>query len=554
MTSSNRNFERAGPEPLADRRRADDVRHGDGHDPLGAGRRRHARVIAAVRHEPGVGIRTPCPPRDRAVTILDRMGNDPGWSSVASGWDVPDAYVARDRRRALAAGLDLPDRVSGAALFADVSGFTPLAATLSAELGAERGPEELTACLNRVFHAVIERLDAFGGEVIYFSGDAITCWLDGDDGSRAVACALAMQEVMEDVGAHDARPGGSEVRLGMKVAIAVGAARRFVVGDPALQLLDVLAGRLVDDLAAAEQHARRGEVVLDESALEALGDGVVLGERRRDPASGREVAVVAGLRSAREEGPVDEVDPLPEDLVRPWLLPAVYERLRTGRGEFLAELRPGGAAVPALRRHRLRRGRPGRRTAGRLHAPGAARARRPRRQPAAARARRQGREPVRRLRLAALARGRRRPRRRRRARAARPGRRHGRARALHRRHARPPAQRHVRPLDAPHLRLPRRRREPRRAADVGRAAGAIYVEQAVHDAAGEAFAWESLPPFAGQGPRGARPRLRRDAASRGALSRRVRHEGPMVGRARRARGARGGRWPGRWSAAAASSA
>ena len=37
--------------------------------------------------------------------------------------------------------------------------------------------------------------------------------------------------------------------------------------------------------------------------------------------------------------------PLPEDLVRPWILPAVYERLRTGRGEFLAELRP---AIPVF--------------------------------------------------------------------------------------------------------------------------------------------------------------------------------------------------------------
>ena len=35
-----------------------------------------------------------------------------------------------------------------------------------------------------------------------------------------------------------------------------------------------------------------------------------------------------------------EPPPLPEELVRPWLLPAVYERLTTGRGEFLAELRP----------------------------------------------------------------------------------------------------------------------------------------------------------------------------------------------------------------------
>ena len=31
--------------------------------------------------------------------------------------------------------------------------------------------------------------------------------------------------------------------------------------------------------------------------------------------------------------------------MRPWLLPAVYERLRTGRGEFLAELRP---AIPVF--------------------------------------------------------------------------------------------------------------------------------------------------------------------------------------------------------------
>ena len=45
--------------------------------------------------------------------------------------------------------------------------------------------------------------------------------------------------------------------------------------------------------------------------------------------------------------PVAEVAPmlaspvaLTDGQVRPWLLPAVYERLGTGRGEFLAELRP----------------------------------------------------------------------------------------------------------------------------------------------------------------------------------------------------------------------
>ncbi len=43
-------------------------------------------------------------------------------------------YLPIDRRRALARGATLPDRTRGAALFADISGFTPL--TVAAEDGA----------------------------------------------------------------------------------------------------------------------------------------------------------------------------------------------------------------------------------------------------------------------------------------------------------------------------------------------------------------------------------------------------------------------------------
>ena len=65
----------------------------------------------------------------------------------------------------------------------------------------------LTGHLNRVFHAVIAELDRFGGDVIYFSGDAITCWLDGDDGLRAVAagsrrCRQAIEREGEIVDAR----------------------------------------------------------------------------------------------------------------------------------------------------------------------------------------------------------------------------------------------------------------------------------------------------------------------------------------------------------------
>jgi adenylate cyclase len=256
--------------------------------------------------------------------------------------DTPEAYIARDRRRALAAGLELPDRVRGAALFADISGFTPLTEALAVELGPHRGAEELTANLNRVFHAVIAELDRFGGDVIYFSGDAITCWLDGDDGTRAAACAVSMQEAMDRVG-EVVTPNGTTVRLAMKIAVAVGPARRFVVGDPQIQLIDVLAGKLIDELAAGEHRAERGEIVLVQSAIAALGDRVQLGHVRVDEEGG---AVGVLERLAHNGGPHNAPAPdpaLPEELVRPWILPAVYERLRTGRGEFLAELRP---AIP----------------------------------------------------------------------------------------------------------------------------------------------------------------------------------------------------------------
>ena len=45
--------------------------------------------------------------------------------------DEPEAYIARDRRQALADRVEMPDRVVGSALFADISGFTPLTAALA---------------------------------------------------------------------------------------------------------------------------------------------------------------------------------------------------------------------------------------------------------------------------------------------------------------------------------------------------------------------------------------------------------------------------------------
>ena len=111
-----------------------------------------------------------------------------------------ESFIPRDRRRALAAGHELADRTSGAALFADISGFTPLTERLAATYGAQRGAEGLNSTLNRVFSALIDDLATVDGEVLYFSGDAITCWLAGDDGRRAL-------DVRDGDAAHDGSGG-----------------------------------------------------------------------------------------------------------------------------------------------------------------------------------------------------------------------------------------------------------------------------------------------------------------------------------------------------------
>ena len=150
------------------------------------------------------------------------------------------SYIPMDRRQALANGTTLPDRANGAVLFADISGFTPLTAVLAQELGPQLGAEELTLLLNQVYGALIDQIHHYRGSVIGFSGDAITCWFEGDHGLRATACALAMQQVMVQFASFEL-PGGSSLSLVIKVAVAAGTVRRFVVGDPQVQLIDALA-------------------------------------------------------------------------------------------------------------------------------------------------------------------------------------------------------------------------------------------------------------------------------------------------------------------------
>ena len=238
------------------------------------------------------------------------------------------AYVPMDRRVALMTGRELPAVVRGTALEADLSGFTVLTESLARELGEQRGAEELARRLNVMYDALLHEVHRFGGTVLNFSGDAFTTWLDGDDGARAVACAIALQQRIGELvpWAH----GSAPPRL--KVALATGCASRFLVGDPAVQVLEGIAGSLVDEMAAVEHEAQPGEIVLAASTRASLGARVTVGDR----------GVLLTFGGAVEDSPWPPLNEEPSDVgaVRPWLFPEVFARLAAGHGDFVAELRP----------------------------------------------------------------------------------------------------------------------------------------------------------------------------------------------------------------------
>ncbi|NJN67603.1 MAG: AAA family ATPase [Chloroflexaceae bacterium] len=254
-------------------------------------------------------------------------------------------YLPIDRCSAILQGKDLPDRTHGATLFADISGFTPLAEALLQVAGPGRGAEELTHQLNLVYESLIPEVHRYGGSVIMFGGDAIICWFDGDNGLRAVAGALAMQQAILQFAATTT-PSGLAVSLAMKAVIATGPARRLLVGDPSIQVMDVIAGATLDQVAAADKHAGRGEVVITSETMRNLEGKVAVAEWRHDPENGEGFAVVTRLFHPVDENPWPIVcfQPVRDHFeVRPWVLPPVYRRLQAGQEPFLAEIRPAVA-------------------------------------------------------------------------------------------------------------------------------------------------------------------------------------------------------------------
>lgn len=253
------------------------------------------------------------------------------------------AYLPQDRLAALARGTNLASHTNGSALFADISGFTPLTEALHESLGPRRGAEELSDHLNAVYSVLIAQVERYGGSVIDFAGDAMLCWFDeahSRAAGRATACACALQQAMQPFGAV-ALPHGATAALTLKVAVTTGPARRFVVGDPAIQRMDVLVGTTIARTSTAEHLAQKGDILLDEATVQALGAGLSVRAWRTDHKAQERFAVimhyadqVAAFVAPELASRVDAAD------LQTWVLRSVYQREQSEQGAFLTEFRP----------------------------------------------------------------------------------------------------------------------------------------------------------------------------------------------------------------------
>jgi len=269
----------------------------------------------------------PRPQTTEAVTETEIMT-----TSISDlGSYLPDTAVKRLGRHRDAAIKATAHKSLAALLFADIVGFTPLTEQM-ARRGRE-GAEELSNMLNDFLGRMISLINAHGGDVVKFSGDALLVIWEAETESlqeatqRALQCALAMQAAMND--------NRQSVHFSLKVAVVAGEIAGQFVGTDELGWRFLLAGEAVTQVALAEKRAVLQGVTLSPQAWELVREHCI-GNAMPD---GHFRAV--SVEEVIQPHPLSR-KPIPEEL-RPFaqsLIPdMVFSRLEAGQGAWTSEIR-----------------------------------------------------------------------------------------------------------------------------------------------------------------------------------------------------------------------
>jgi class 3 adenylate cyclase/tetratricopeptide (TPR) repeat protein len=165
-------------------------------------------------------------------------------------------------------------RFPAAVLFTDISGFTPLSEILNQ--AGPTGAEELTQLINQYFTSMIQTVQVYHGQVVKFSGDALTVLFPAEEISlpmathRAGACALAMQAKMGEFAALKTSRGPAS--LSMKAGIGAGQVVECTIGGVKDHWEYVVGGDPLVQVALAERRAEPGQVILSPQAWSLVND------------------------------------------------------------------------------------------------------------------------------------------------------------------------------------------------------------------------------------------------------------------------------------------
>lgn len=218
---------------------------------------------------------------------------------------------------------------TGAFLFGDVSGFTPLSEKLKA-LGQE-GAERITTIINGLFSQLVDVLFAHGGTLLKFGGDALLGLFPVDDEDalpeatlRATQAAMAMQEVLQQDAFAAIDAMGETQALKIKCGISAGRYFAAHIGtqpqpgecQPS-KMAFVTTGHTVNLAEEAEGHANPGEVAMTQAAYRLIAEceGVMTAPVTKSPdeaylrlTAAPPLSTAVDYRAAMHEPPDGDLD------------------------------------------------------------------------------------------------------------------------------------------------------------------------------------------------------------------------------------------------------
>jgi class 3 adenylate cyclase len=213
-----------------------------------------------------------------------------------------------------------------------------------------QGPWATGQILNNLFGGVVACVEAWGGDVLKFAGDAlVVCWplalapdevSDAAAARAAAACALALLQLEVASPAHS--PMAGEPPLSLHCALHCGALCDMFLGDgdaPGGRWEHMVAGAALSELAPLVAAAAPGECVASDAVWALLGPAATRGDAAC--AAGARLASVAGAERVRSAG---DAAALPLDAaalaaLACFLPPALADTLEAGPQSWMAELR-----------------------------------------------------------------------------------------------------------------------------------------------------------------------------------------------------------------------